>query len=106
MNLKRKPKGTNNVLVDLGFEDAEELTAKAELAVKLNDLLDKRKLSQAQAAAITGMTQPKISQIRRYKLLNISLERLLHAFVALDQHVQIVIKPARQTKTPGISIAA
>ena len=31
------PKGTDNVLVDLGFEDAEELAAKARLALKLNE---------------------------------------------------------------------
>jgi hypothetical protein len=31
--------GTDNVLADLGFEDAEELSAKAVLAVKFNDLI-------------------------------------------------------------------
>ncbi len=67
---------TGNVLVDLGFDDAEELTAKASLAVKLNQIIEKRGLSQAEAAAITGMTQPKVSQVRRYKLQNISYERL------------------------------
>jgi predicted XRE-type DNA-binding protein len=76
MESKRSLKGTDNVLVDLGFEDAEELTAKASLAVKLNDLVEKRGLSQTEVAAITGMTQPKVSQVRRYKLQNISLERL------------------------------
>jgi predicted XRE-type DNA-binding protein len=103
---KQKLQATDNVLIDLGFADAEELTAKAALAVKLNALLDQRALSQVQAAAITGMTQPKISQIRRYKLQNISLERLLHALVALDQQVQIVIKPAKQPHLCGISVAA
>jgi hypothetical protein len=44
---------------------------------------------------ITGMTQPKVSQVRRYKLQNISLERLMQALVSLDQHVEIVVQPAR-----------
>ncbi|NYT80313.1 XRE family transcriptional regulator [Alcaligenaceae bacterium] len=70
------PKGTDNVLTDLGFDDAEELSAKAALAFKLNALFDQRGLNQTEAAEITGMTQPKVSQIRRYKLQNISLERL------------------------------
>ena len=35
MESKRGHKGVDNVLVDLGLEDAEELTAKASLAVKL-----------------------------------------------------------------------
>jgi predicted XRE-type DNA-binding protein len=102
----QKDKGTDNVLADLGFEDAEELTAKAALAIKFNELVDKRGLNQMEAAAITGMTQSKVSQVRRYKLLNISLERLMQALVALDQHVEIIVRPARRTDPAGISVAA
>ena len=98
--------GTENVLVDLGFEDAEELSAKAVLAVKLNELIEKRGLSQTEAAGITGMTQPKVSQVRRYKLQNISLERLMQALVSLDQQVQIVVRPARRAHGAGITVAA
>lgn len=98
--------GTDNVLQDLGFEDAKELSAKAALALKLNDLIDQRGLSQMEAAALTGMTQPKVSQIRRYKLQNISLERLMRALVSLDQHVEIVVEPARRAHARGITVAA
>lgn len=101
-----KPQGTDNVLVDLGFDDAEELSAKAALALKLNNLIADRKLSQTEAAAITGMTQPKVSQVRRYKLQNISLERLMQALVSLDQRVEIVVQPARHAHAPGITVAA
>lgn len=99
-------KGTDNVLFDLGFEDAGELSVKAMLAFKLNELIDKRGLSQTEAAAITGMTQPKVSQVRRYKLQNISLERLMQALVSLDQHVEIVVQPARRANAAGITVAA
>lgn len=98
--------GAHNVLQDLGFDDAEELSAKAVLAVKLNELIDQRGLSQTEAAAITGMTQPKVSQVRRYKLQNISLERLMQALVSLDQRVEIVVRPARRTHAAGITVAA
>ena len=50
------------------------------------------------------MTQPKVSQIRRYQLQNISLERLMRALVALDQHVEIRVRKARQSDTTGISV--
>lgn len=103
---RRESRGTDNVLIDLGFEDAAELSAKAALALKLNTLIDQRQLSQIEAAALTGMTQPKISQVRRYKLQNISLERLMQALVSLDQHVEIVVQPARRTRVPGITVAA
>jgi predicted XRE-type DNA-binding protein len=104
--VKRKTKGIDNVLVDLGFDDAEELTAKATLATKFNALVERRGLSQMEASAITGMAQSKISQVRRYKLLNISLERLMQALVSLDQHVEIVVRPARRSDHAGISVAA
>jgi predicted XRE-type DNA-binding protein len=106
MTQKRTRKGTDNVLADLGFHDAEELSAKAVLAVKLNDAIDQRSLNQAAVAAITGMTQPKVSQIRRYKLQNISLERLMQALVSLDQDVEIIVKPAQRAHTAEIKVAA
>jgi predicted XRE-type DNA-binding protein len=106
MTRKEHSQGTDNVLADLGLDDAEELPAKAVLAVKLNALIDKRGLSQTAAADITGMTQPKVSQVRRYKLQNISLERLMQALVSLDQHVEIVVRPARRAHAAGITVAA
>jgi predicted XRE-type DNA-binding protein len=105
MPRKADPKGTENVLSELGFADAEELSAKAILAVKLNDLIDQRGLSQTRAADITGMTQPKISQVRRYQLQNISLERLMQALVSFDQQVEIVVRSARRTSPAGITVA-
>ena len=106
MRRKEGNKGTGNVLADLGFDDAEDLSAKALLAVKLNDLIESRGLTQAGAASIIGMTQPKVSQVRRYKLQNISLERLMQALVSLDQQVEISVKPARRAHAAGITVAA
>ena len=106
MMRKDYPLGTDDILADLGLQDAEELSAKTALAVKLNALIDKRSLSQTATADITGMTQPKVSQVRRYKLQNISLERLMQALVSLDQQVQIVVRPARRAHAAGITVAA
>lgn len=106
MPRKNRRDATYDVLADLGFADAEELSAKAILAVKLNELIEGRGLSQTEAAAITGMTQPKVSQVRRYKLQNISLERLMQALVSLDQQVEISVRPARPAKAAGITVAA
>lgn len=91
-------------LVDPG--EVQEHAAKAVLAAKLNSLLDKRGLSQTEAAHLTGMTQPKVSQVRRYKLHNISLQRLMQALVSLDQRVEIVVRPARAARSAGISVAS
>jgi predicted XRE-type DNA-binding protein len=106
MGRKDSPRGTDNVLLDIGIDDAEELSAKAALALKLNELIDESGLNQTEAAAITGMTQPKVSQVRRYKLQNISLERLMQALVTLDQYVEIVVRPARHARRRGIAVAS
>ncbi len=95
---------SDSSLVDPG--GAEEQAAKVVLAAKLNSLFDKLGLSQTQAAHITGMTQPKVSQVRRYKLHNISLQRLMQALVSLDQRVEIVVRPARAARSAGISVTS
>jgi predicted XRE-type DNA-binding protein len=97
---------TDNVLADPGLEDVGELSTKTVLAIKINGLIDQRDLSQTEVARMTGMTQPKVSQVRRYKLQNISLERLMQALVSLDQHIEIVVRPARRADSAGITVAA
>jgi predicted XRE-type DNA-binding protein len=106
MTRQSEHSGTRNVLIDLGIEDAEDLSAKALLAIKFNDLIDQRSLNQTEVAALTRMTQPKISQIRRYKLQDISLERLMLALVSLDQQVEISVRPVGHNECAGITVAA
>ncbi len=106
MARKTRDHGTDNVLVDLGFPDAEELTAKAILAKKINDIVDQRSLTQAEAAELLGMPQPKISAIRNYKVRGISLERLMQALTALGQHVEIVVTPSKKKAAARIDVAA
>lgn len=106
MGRKTKHGGTDNVLADLGFPDAEELAAKTMLAKKINDILDDRGLTQAHAARLLGMPQPKISAIRNYKLRGISLERLMQSLTALGQRVEIVIRPSSRKLAARIDVAA
>ena len=103
---RKRRRFTHNVLADLGFPDAEELTAKAILAKKINDLVARRGLIQAAAAELLGMPQPKVSAIRNYKLRGISLERLMQALTALGQHVEIVVSPSTKETPPRIDVAA
>ena len=105
MGQKIRKRGTDNVLVDLGFEDAKELTAKATLALKLNRILEERKLTQVETAELLGMPQSKVSQIKNYKLQNISLERLMQALVALDQRVEILVRASRRQEDAAIAVA-
>jgi len=84
------------VFADLGFADAEERQTKTRLALAINRILEKRRLSQTQAAQRLGINQPKISALANYRLEGFSVERLLHFLNALGRDVEIVIrnKPA------------
>jgi predicted XRE-type DNA-binding protein len=62
-------------LADIGFPHAAERQAKLRLAYSLNQVLQARKLSQADAADVLGVTQPKVSALLHYKLAGFSVER-------------------------------
>ena len=70
-------RGTGNVFADLGYPDATERQTKLRLAYAFNQVLEQRKLSQAEAAKVLGVTQPKVSALRHYKLAGFSVERLM-----------------------------
>jgi len=79
------------IVVRVHARRRHQLLARLKLATKVNRVLDARGLSQAAAGRLLGMSQPKISALRNYKLRGISLERLLLALAALDQKVEIVV---------------
>src|SRR3990172_6212398 len=67
---------TGNIFADLGFADAEERMAKVNLALQINVLIKRKKLTQKQAAELLNIDQPKISALFTGKLSGFSLERL------------------------------
>jgi predicted XRE-type DNA-binding protein len=100
-------RGSTNIFEDLGYPDATERQAKLRLAYALNHVLEERKLSQAAAAKVLGVAQPKVSALRNYKLAGFSVERLMNLLTALDRDVEIVIrKKPRSRKAARISVVA
>jgi predicted XRE-type DNA-binding protein len=100
-------RGTKNVFADLGYQDAAERQAKLRLAYVLNQVLEGRKLSQAEAASVLGLTQPKVSALRNYKLAGFSVERLMNLLTALDQDVEIVVRrKPRSRRAARIKVVA
>ena len=100
-------RGTGNVFADLGYADATERQAKLRVAYAVNQVLEARKLTQAAAAKLLGVTQPKVSALRNYKLAGFSLERLMTMLTALDQDVEILIrKKPRNRRAARISVVA
>jgi len=97
---------SGNVFADLGLPAAEEKKTKVQLAVALNQIIQKRRLSQAASAHTLGVNQPKISALMNYQLDGFSVERLMNFLNALGRDVDIVIRKPRSRKTARISVTA
>jgi predicted XRE-type DNA-binding protein len=87
--------GSGNVFKDLGIPNAEEHLVKAQLVFKIDAIMKDRGLKQAKAADLLGITQPDVSKMLRGDFKQFSVERLLRFLVALNQDVEIVVKPHR-----------
>ena len=95
MSKQRYETGSGNVFRDIGVPNAEEHLIKAQLVFKIDTIMKKRRLKQVQAAAALGVRQPDVSKMLRGDFRQFSVERLLRFLVALDQDVEIVVRPHR-----------
>ena len=87
---------SGNVFADLGLADAEEHLIKAGLAVKIDRTIRQRRLTQAGAAQLMGVDQPKVSAMLAGRFRGYSVERLMRFLVALGHDVEIVVKPRKR----------
>jgi predicted XRE-type DNA-binding protein len=83
---------SGNVFADLGLKDSDEMLVKAELARKISSIITKQQITQAKAAELLGIDQPKISALMNGKLSGFSTVRLFRFLNALDRDVEIVVK--------------
>lgn len=94
-------KSSGNIYADLGNPDAAEMQIKARLASKISDIIQQRQLTQQEAAAILGMTQPKLSGMLRGQFRGISESKMLDCLNRLGRDVEIVVKKSTRTKLSG-----
>jgi predicted XRE-type DNA-binding protein len=105
MSKKGYEVGSGNVFKDLGVPNAEEHFVKAQLVFKIDTLMKGRGLKQIEAADLFGIRQPDVSKMLRGEFRQFSVERLLRFLVALDQDVEIVVKPHRdKNNVPALHI--
>lgn len=99
--------GSGNVFYDLGFDNAEEELLKSDLTAEIAYIIKKKKLTQAKAAKILGVDQPRISSLLRGKLDLFSVEALMNFLQSLGQDVEIVVKPKpRNRKIARLSVVS
>jgi predicted XRE-type DNA-binding protein len=93
------------VFKDIGVPNAEEHLVKAQLVFQIDAIMKDRGLKQVEAADLFGVRQPDVSKMLRGEFRQFSVERLLRFLVALDQDVEIVVKPHRdRNNAPALQV--
>jgi predicted XRE-type DNA-binding protein len=90
---------SGNVYADLGFINAEEMMAKAKLAVLISGIIKERKLTQKKSAEIMGVDQPKVSAILRGSLSGFTIDRLFRFLMAFGMDIIIEARPHTSRRT-------
>lgn len=86
-------RSSGNVFRDLGFspQEAEHLKIRSDLMIRLSKLIEARGLTQAQAAELFGVTQPRVSNLVRGKIDRFSIDTLIAMLGHGGVKVQIVV---------------
>ena len=92
LNVER---GSGNVFADLDFSEPDLHLLKAELVVRIDDILCERGITRTETARLLGLTRLEVSGMLRGDFRAYSLERLLRFVKVLDHDIDIVIRPSR-----------
>jgi len=96
--------GSGNVFADIGLPDASDRQTKTRLAMAINEIVKSRRLRQLDTARLLGIPQPKVSALVNYRLDGFSVEKLMGFLTALDQDVEILIRPRMRGGAGEISV--
>ena len=82
-----------NVFDDLGFDEAEaaNLKIRAALMRAIEEQLEKTGLTQAQASKLLGVSQPRISDLKRGKMHLFTIDMLVNMLTKMGKPVHLVI---------------
>src|SRR6187200_1783803 len=88
---------TGNVFRDLGFskEETEHLLVRADLLIQVQKAIAARGLKQAEAARMLRVTQPRVSDLLRGRIVLFSTDALIDMLARLDVGVRLVVKTPR-----------
>jgi len=99
-------RSSGNVFADLRIPNPEEYLAKAELAAEIFKIIRRRRLTQAAAGKLLGISQPKVSALLNGRLDGFSTDRLFRFLNALGCDVRISISRPRPRSRGRIQVKA
>ena len=99
---------SGNVFADIGIPNPDLALAKAELVQRIRDVIKERNLTQARAAELLGLDQPKVSALVRGRVNGYSIDRIFRFLNVLGQQIEIHVRPIGSRSPsgrPGIHVA-
>jgi len=87
-------RGSGNVFSDLGFAPTEamNLQLRSELMIHLRKRLTARGATQAQAARLLGVSQPRVSDLYRGKIDRFSVDTLIKLLDKTGADVRVTVR--------------
>jgi predicted XRE-type DNA-binding protein len=99
-------RGSGNVFADLGLPEADTHLLKAELVSRIVEILRQRRITQAQTAALLGLSQPDVSRLLRGNFRDHSVERIFRLLTTLGRDVEITIRKLRAQRPGRLCVEA
>jgi predicted XRE-type DNA-binding protein len=98
----RITKGNDNVFIDCGFApaEAENLRIRSRMMQALIVHIRDKKLTQAKAAQMMGVSQPRISDLTRGKIGLFTVDTLINMLTAAGLKVDLDIRPSSAKSKP------
>lgn len=89
---------SGNVFADLGFspEEAQNLKVRSDLMIELSKMIEELGLTQAAAAKLMSVTQPRISDLVRGKIHRLSVDTLIEMLGHAGATVSFVVTTGRR----------
>ncbi len=86
--------GSDNVFHDLGFPEpeAQNLLLRADLAIHIRKAIERLGITQAQAAARAGITQPRMNDLVKGRTHKFTLDALVNVAAHLGYTVKLTVK--------------
>lgn len=91
-------RSSGNVFRDVGFtpDEAAHLLIRSDLMIQLERTIREQKLTQAKAAKLLGVTQPRISDLLRGRIQLFSIDSLVDMLAKLGVSVKVTTRRPRR----------
>ena len=96
--------GYGSIYEQLGLKDYKEMQIKATLVMEITKAIKKKHLTQAAAAAILKISQPKLSGLLHGRFRGYSVERLIHFLTELGKDVDIVVRAKPRNRKARVNV--